>query len=99
MGRGVEHAARRRAPPSGDDGSGEQEAPIELALVTVHQNKEMKRDGDSMGTTSKRARERQNRMTSTRRTRRCAHFGEGVMMATEGLAEVGEDDRVDVRFA
>jgi hypothetical protein len=26
-------------------------------------------------------------------------FGEGGMMATEGLAEVGEDDIVDVRFA
>jgi hypothetical protein len=40
----------------------------------LQQNRERKGDRDSMGTTSKRARERQNETRSTRRTRWCAHL-------------------------
>jgi hypothetical protein len=41
---------------------------------TTEQNRERKGDRDSMGTISKRARERQNGKEMTRRTRCCAHL-------------------------
>jgi hypothetical protein len=66
-------------------------------------NRDGKRDGDSMGMTSKRAREWQNGKETTRRTRWWAHLwpkiNDGDRRARRscgGVAGVGEDDGVDV---
>jgi hypothetical protein len=88
---------------SGGDGrnrrrQGRRPAQAECSSV-LQQNKERKGDRDSMGTTSKRARERQKGKETTRRTRWCAHLRPRITMATEELAGVGEDDGSDVGFA
>jgi hypothetical protein len=110
----------RSSPTAGSGGDGRNrrwqrprtEHELEEGPIMVPAKREGKRDGDSMGVTSKRAWEQENGTRSMRRTRWCAHLRlmrndgdgrarrrwRGVTGVGEEPVRVGEDDGVDVGF-